>query len=88
MIHIEDGARVKLFVAKPLKPGRVAELACATDLKSVGRKVVRVQIPPCPPFCFAQSFSALSFAGIKSEAGCLYEAIPEFYGLNGEVGQN
>ena len=38
-----------------------------------------------PPSCFAQSFSALSFAEIM--AGCLCEAIPEFSGLDGEAGQ-
>ncbi len=31
--------------------GRVAELADARDLKSLGLMAVRVQIPPCPPVC-------------------------------------
>ncbi len=31
-----------------LEYGRVAELVDATDLKSVGRKVLRVRVPPCP----------------------------------------
>jgi len=30
--------------------GQVAELADATDLKSVGRKAMRVRVPPCPRF--------------------------------------
>ena len=29
--------------------GRMAELVDAIDSKSVGRKVVRVQVPLCPP---------------------------------------
>ena len=39
-----------------------------------------------PPFCFAQSFSALSFAEI-SEAEWFYEATPQVNDLNGEVDQ-
>ena len=31
-----------------LPQGQVAELADATDLKSVGRKAMRVRVPPCP----------------------------------------
>ena len=34
---------------KDLVYGQVLELADNMDLKSIDRKVVRVQLPPCPP---------------------------------------
>ncbi len=39
-----------MYLAFVYSQGRVAKLATAIDSKSIGRKTLRVRVPPCPLF--------------------------------------